>query len=270
MLLKMDESITQITTWDQFNQIIRPSNIKLLGKLQDFPNSILVTGCQRSGTTILTEIIAHSEGLSKFQITSDSELDAALILSGYINIKADGRYCFQTTYLNEKYYEYYEHLDGHRIIWLLRNPFSVVYSMLYNWGNKPDRLFNSCGVSHLKGIDKFRYKLLGLKGVSMLRRACWAYIGKTSQLFDLNEKYDHERLLVVDYDDLVNRKNVILPAIYKFIGLDYSLEYENKIHINSLSKINNLSKHYRRIINSLSYHTYEKARSLLSDLSIYE
>jgi hypothetical protein len=266
----MDETKSQITTWNQFNQIIRPINIKLLGKLRDFPNSILVTGCQRSGTTILSEIIAQSDGLTKFQITSDSELDAALILSGYINIKADGRYCFQTTYLNEKYCEYYEHLDGHKIIWLLRNPFSVVYSMLNNWGNKPDRLFNSCGVSHLKGIDNFRYKLLGLNGVSMIRRACWAYVGKTSQLFDLKEKYDHKRLLVVDYDDLVNSKNVILPAIYKFIGLKYSPEYEKKIHNNSLSKINNLSKHERRIINSLSYPTYEKARSLLSDLSIYE
>lgn len=257
-----------ITNWEQFNRIIRLRDCKLLGKLDDFPNSILVTGCQRSGTTMLSEIISQSDGLKSFQFTADSELDAALILSGYKSLKVGGRYCFQTTYLNNKYSEYYEHLDGHRIIWVLRNPLSVVYSMLYNWGGTPDRLFFACGVKQLKGLDKIKYRLLGTKGVSILRRACWGYTGKTSQLFELRSRFSHDSLMVVDYDDLVNRKEVVLPAIYRFISLEYSAEYGNNIHNKSLAKTNRLSKHERRVIKSLCYPIYLKARSFLTDVSI--
>jgi hypothetical protein len=259
-----------ITTWNQFNKEIRTSNRPLLKTLSEFQNPILVTGCQRSGTTMLAEIIGQSEGLTSYKFTPDSELDAALILSGYESIKAEGRYCFQTTYLNEKYYEYYEHEVGQKIIWLVRNPFSVVYSILYNWNNTPNRLFSSCGVNQLRGMDFIRYKLFGLNGISLLRQACWGYVGKTFQMFELRERYGQDSLIVVDYDDLVIRKNILLPALYNFLGLKYSPMYGKKIHNKSLAKVNKLTDKERRVITSICQPIYTKACGLLPEMSSYK
>jgi hypothetical protein len=51
--------------------------------------------------------------MTQYYFGSDNELDAALILSGRVAHEPQGRYCFQTTYLNECYSEYFEHRDGH-------------------------------------------------------------------------------------------------------------------------------------------------------------
>ena len=52
-----------------------------------------------------------------------------------------GRFCFQTTYLNNHVFEYFEH-DHYQLIWVLRNPFSVVVSHAIPQGHSqvlPDR-----------------------------------------------------------------------------------------------------------------------------------
>src|SRR5689334_20455876 len=165
-----------VTTWPQFERQIQSKGCKLLGRLDDFPNSILVTGCQRSGTTMLTRIITQSDGMTNYWFGPDDELDAALILSGYVNHQPQGRYCFQTTYINKYFQEYFEHGGGHKIIFLLRNPLSVVYSMLYNWSDYAlNLLFNLCGVNSLTGRHKWLYKYVGIASVNKLYRACFAY-----------------------------------------------------------------------------------------------
>jgi len=253
-----------ITTWEQFNKVIRMKECELLKRLDEFPCSVLVTGCQRSGTTMLARIITQSAGMVNYWFGPDDELDAALILSGYVDHQPQGRYCFQTTYINECYHEYYDHLNGHKILWVLRNPTSVVYSMLYNWGNhSPNRVFMSCGIPLLVGTDKWLYKIFGLRGVKMLHRACWGYNGKTSQLFELNQNLGPERLMVVDYDDLVKRKDIVLPAIYHFINLRYEDEYANKIHSKSLSKGQRMSRREVATVKALCEPIYQKAKSLL-------
>jgi hypothetical protein len=249
-----------IKTWDTFREATASKDRELLSELDRFPNSILVTGCQRSGTTMLARIITESDGIVNFWMGLDNELDAALILSGLVSHQPQGRYCFQTTYLNERFPEYYQHLSNHKMLWVIRNPVSVVYSMLHNWGrHTPDRLFMSCGVQLLAGRDKWLYKMFGLQGIPMLRRACWAYNGKTAQLFELRRRFGRDRIMVVDYDRLVKDKEVILPAIYEFIELPYKSDYAVKINAQSLKKAERLSAEEIQLIESYCMPFYRKA-----------
>ena len=121
----------RICSWRQFDRHVRPGGCSLLRRLDDFPNAILVAGCQRSGTTILSRVLTQSEGMVEYSFGKDDELDAALILSGRVEHEPAGRYCFQTTYLNNCVQEYFAHSE-YKLVWALRNPFSVVYSMLHN------------------------------------------------------------------------------------------------------------------------------------------
>ena len=256
-----------IKSWKDFIRRVRPKGCVLLRRLDEFPQSILVTGCQRSGTTMLSRIITQSEGMINYWFGKDDELDAALILAGYVDHTPNGRYCFQTTYLNECCCEYFEHFNGHKIIWILRNPFSVIYSMLYNWRRMAlNDLFKGCGARHLEGFERWKYEHLGLWSVSRLLRACLAYNGKTYQVFELREKLIKSQLLVIEYDSLVEQKSRVLPKIYEFIELPYKEEYAGKISATSLEKSRRLSKREHGVITELCKPVYEKAKTLLSDL----
>ena len=152
-----------IKTWKRFRKNVRDNGQRLLDSLDGFPESILVCGCQRSGTTMLTRVIRQADSIEKFHYTKDDELDAALILTGRIEPNTSGRFCFQTTYLNENYSEYFDHTSGHKIIWVIRNPFSNIYSMLYHWRRWAlNELFVGCGVTRLEPKFLERYKSLGI------------------------------------------------------------------------------------------------------------
>ncbi len=250
-----------ITDWKTFSKRIRSSNRKLLHRLDDFPNSILVTGCQRSGTTLLSRILVQSKGTVNYWFSPDDELDAALILSGYVNHIPHGRYCFQITYLNERYHEILDHKDGHKLLWVLRNPWSVVYSMLHNWnGAALDELFLSCGAPVLHGIDDLLFRAVGIRGILRLRRACWAYNGKILQLLKLSESLSQNELLVVDYDQLVTEPNRMLPNIYNFLSLDYEPEYSAPIHSKSIEKKNAFSSREAATISAICNQTFTRAK----------
>jgi hypothetical protein len=254
-----------ITTWLQFNSVVRNNGNNLLKRLHEFPNSILVTGCQRSGTTMIARIITQSDGMTNYWFGPDDELDSALILSGYVDHRPQGRYCFQTTYINNWYHEDYLQLRQHKVLWVLRNPYSVVYSMLYNWKDIAlSGLFKMCGVSQLTGPDAWLYKLLGLKGVSRLHQACYIFNGKISQLFDLRQNLGPDSLMVVDYDDMITRKEIVLPAIYKFINLKYREDYSQKIHSESLLKAKDLSRGERLTVRQMCEPLYLKTRDLIA------
>ncbi|MFH1767049.1 MAG: sulfotransferase [Patescibacteria group bacterium] len=256
-----------IKSWNDFMRRVKPKGCVLLRRLDEFPQSILVTGCQRSGTTMLSRIITQSEGMTNYWFGKDDELDAALILAGYVEHTPKGRYCFQTTYLNECYCEYFEHFNGHKIIWILRNPFSVIYSMLYNWRRRAlNDLFKGCGARYLEGFARWKYEHLGFWGVSRLLRACLAYNGKTCQVFELRQRLRKSQLLVIEYDSLVKQKLRVLPKVYEFIELPYKEEYAGKISAKSLEKSRQLSHRARAMITELCKPVYEKAKTLLSDL----
>lgn len=250
-----------VKTWSRFAREVRVQGCHLLKRLDDFPGAILVTGCQRSGTTAVARLITTSDGMVNYWFGKDDELDAALILSGKVNHEPIGRYCFQTTYLNECYGEYFQHGRDYKIVWILRNPYSVIYSMMNNWGRFAFKeLFASCGLPYLSEQESKRYRIAGQWAIPRVRRACLSYVGKVSQLFELKAHFDTTRLIAVDYDDLVLNKDRMLPYIYEFLTLQYRSEYKAKIHHRNLNKAQKLSEKQRNTIEKLCISTYEKAK----------
>lgn len=248
-----------ISTWPAFVRKVRGCQEKLLIRLDEFPDSILVTGCQRSGGTMLARTINRSEGMINYRFGKDDELDAALILSGKVSHMPHGRYCFQTTYLNECYPEYFEH-PGHRIVWLLRNPYSVVYSMVYHWKNFAlNEVFLTCGYDQMDHVDRVRYQRFGIFGIPRIRRAAYAFNGKVRQLFELRRSYPTGQLAVLEYDQLICDKARLLPRVYEFIGLPYKEEYVAPINQLSLSKKDNLNPDERRLVETICMSVYESA-----------
>jgi hypothetical protein len=257
--------VLNIKTWKKFSRVVRSGGNKLLSRLGDFPDSVLIAGCQRSGTTMLSRIVTSSEGMVNYWFGHDDELDAALILSGSVNHVQRGRYCFQTTYLNECVGEYYDHHDGYKLVWVVRQPFSVIHSMLYNWKNFAlNELFEGCATDFLDEKEQKRYRRFGVWGVSRLRRACLSYCGKVSQLFELYKRLPTDQLMVVDYDTLVSRKEELLPKLYRFIDLPYRVEYADMIHNKSISKHSRLSKKAHSTIEETCLHTYKEAGKLVT------
>lgn len=266
---------TEINSWPIFWDTARSRGGNLLSQLGRFPDSVLVAGCQRSGTTMLTRIVSQSDGMVNFWTGHDDELDAALILSGYVDYSATGRHCFQTTYLNNHYREYFDHTDF-RLVWVLRNPYSVVHSMLFNWSDRAlDELFRSCGAARNGSVDRWIDRLLGVRGVHRvvqkaldirqvrrLYRACSAYNGKVSQVFSLGQHLGPERMMVVDYDHLVKDRHVLLPAVYNFIGLPFRPEYCAKISPSSLGKKDLLSASETRVVRRMCDSIYARAYGL--------
>lgn len=226
-----------IDSWQQFDKTVRYKEGCLLRCLGDFKNPILVSGCQRSGTTILSRILRRADGMADYCEGGDDELEAALILCGRRQYKSKGRCCFQTTYVNNCYREYLSHSD-YKLIWVLRNPYSVVYSMLHNWRLAAlNRLFKACGSTLLEAENKKRYQRFGSWAVSKVDRACLSYNAKLAQLKELWPLLDDDKLLVFDYDDLVAQPSKILPKIYDFVGLPFKEEYTLLVNDRSVDKV---------------------------------
>jgi hypothetical protein len=251
------------TNWQSFARDVRGKQEKLLVRLSEFRNSILVTGCQRSGGTMLSRIFTNSEGMNNYWFGKDDELDAALILSGAVPHTIRGRYCFQTTYLNERWNEYFEHQQRYKMIWCLRNPYSVVYSMVYNWKNFAlNELFLSCGFTYMNHEDRVRFQRFGLWGIPRIRRGSYAYAGKVSQLFSLQKGLPSGVLNVVEYDDLVRNKNNILPWLYDRVSVEFRNSDINSISERSLGKKERLSDAERKQVDASCADIFERARLL--------
>lgn len=252
-----------ISSWRAFARQVRAEQEKLLVALDEYPNSILVTGCQRSGGTMLARVITNSNGMARYPFSKDDELDAALILAGRHSPKIKGRYCFQTTYLNERYHEYFEH-PAHHIIWSLRNPYSVVYSMVYNWRRFAlNELFLQCGYTQMDYRDRIRFQRFGMFGISPLKRAAYAYNGKVSQLFSLKTGYPEDNITVVEYDILVKDKMRMLPALYQRVGLAYAPDYAAPISERSLNKRKRLNDTEKLKVKQICEPVYQNALALV-------
>ena len=253
-----------INTWQKFSRNVRANQEELLSHLDNFKDSVLITGCQRSGGTMLSRVITQSIGMDNYWFGKDDELDAAVILSGQVEYSSNNRHCFQTTYLNERYREYYDH-PGHRIIWSLRNPYSVVYSMAYNWKNFAlNELFISCGLPYMNAKDRVNFQRFFVYGVPPIRRAAYAFCGKVSQVFELSEKLGHDSIAILEYDNLVKNKSSVLPEVYEFINLPYNIAYADPISQRSIHKMDKLTDKEKQIIDSICSPVYERALKLVT------
>ena len=253
--LSPNKPSSKITNWQQFAKVIRSSEKKLLQKLPNFSDAILVTGCQRSGTTIMARIFTQSKGMVNYWSGFDDELDAALILSGVEPSLHQGRYCFQTTYLNECYQEYVNVPESVKIVWVLRNPVDVINSMLNHWRSSALwELYTHCG--YLSKDKKITFLFFPFKRLEI---ACSAYCGKLSQLLELASVLPSDKLLVVNYEDLLENGHSVLPDVFKFANLEYAPSYAVK-----LRKTNNVSVDdiLRVEIEEYCGTIYEKAKKL--------
>jgi len=253
----------QINSWKRFAKQVRPRGCDLLSNLPDYTDSVLVAGCQRSGTTAIANIITASDGMVNYWTERDSELEAALLLAGETLNDSAGRYCFQTTYLNECISEYQSYVGQYKLIWVVRNPHSVVYSMMYNWGNFAfNELFDACGFLDLDEYKQKKYKKFGRFGFSKLHKACHSYNVKTSQILTLKDKLPEGDVLIVEYDDLVNNANEKLKYIYGFIDLPYNKNYSAKLRTASLNKFKNFSAADKKFIQNECAETYAQVKAL--------
>ena len=265
----MQKNTLKIATWKQFSTKVRKRQQPLLLKVSEMDSLIFVTGCQRSGTTLLTKLLMQSQEIFNYQTNLDSELEGALILSGHLphDIKKE-RLCFQTTYLNERYKEYFEHIGKFKLVFVIRNPYSVIYSMIYHWKQRTalrnfalNELFNSCGKNGLSKKELYRFNLFKSFGFSKLRKACLSYAQKTAHFFEIQPKIKND-IMVVEYDDIINKSNIIIPKIFSFFQLKYDNSFESIIHSLSLKKADKLSSKQKIIIYESCWKIYEKAISL--------
>ena len=256
-------NLSRYATWQKFHHGVRGRPGSLLSGLPRYANCVLVAGCQRSGTTMLTRLIASAPGFTRLALTADDELDAALALAGLIELPPESRYCFQTTYLNERYEDYRALGPGQRLIWVLRNPYSVVYSMLYNWQRFGlNELYEGCGVAHAAAPRLRRAGLIWPLGPSRLEKACLAYRGKVAQIRSIREMLSPEQLLTVDYDLLVNAPEHWLPRIFAFAGAPYEASYARLVRRAPAGKAQRLTARARRLIEQLALPTYLDCRKL--------
>lgn len=266
----MKASIPEIANWRQFIGKIRPKDSPLLIQTMGTGDLIFVTGCQRSGTTMVTDLFRLSNEIAPYQTALDSELEGALILGGYMDARpAPGkRRCFQTTYLDDHFTEYFTYSDQFQLIFVVRNPVSVVYSMLHHWTRRVylrnyalNDVFLNCGRKGLVKSELLRFRLLGSLGVSRLRKACLSYNEKTGQLFHIVSKLG-ERVLVVEYDTLIQNKERMLPRLFKFVDLPYAPSFADHVKAGSLRKGASLSPRKQELIREACMKTYKKAAAL--------
>jgi hypothetical protein len=258
-------ALSRLRTWQRFHRGPRRSSRPLLGELARYPDAVLVAGCQRSGTTMLTRLIARSPGFRGLALTSDDELDAALALAGEIELPAGPRYCLQTTYLNERHPEYELMGPQNRLIWVLRNPRSVVYSMVYNWRRFAlNELYASCGL-RLAASPRQRHPGRPWPlGPSRIEKACLSYSGKTAQIKAIGPLVGTDRVLVLDYDELVTSPQEWLPRVFAFIGAPYDPSYAAGIRSSSLNKAQRLRDSAMRLIAETAEPVYRDCLGLVT------
>lgn len=252
----------KIRKWQQFARQVRPGNDALLRALPEFPGSIFVAGCQRSGGTMLArELTAHPQ-VTDFTWSKDAELDAALVLAGVYPpaapLASGQRFCFQTTYLNERWVEYADHRAAFHLIWLVRNPYSVIYSMLHNWKRFAlNEVFISCGAGLLPVPLAARYQRWGVLGVPALQRACYAYLGKLEQCRTLLTQLPEQQLTTLRYEELVTHKDAMLAALHQFCGLSQQAPANSEISTRSMGKADKLSQKERASVDAVCAERYE-------------
>lgn len=215
---------------------------------------------------MLAASFSDHEQVHDYTWSKDSELDAAQILAGTKQIdqsqRSDVRYCFQTTYLNERYVEYEQHVGQFYLIWLIRNPHSVVYSMLYNWKRFAlNEVFLSCGKGFLNEKQKSRIERFGMLGLAPIYRACYAYLGKLQQCEELLTLLPADRFRTVEYEVLVAQKTQVMNELFDFAQLSRQPETAGTIHTNSLRKADKFSAKEKQIVAELCEPAYERLRA---------
>lgn len=259
-------SSSSVGSWAAFDRELRYRDDELLSRLSAFNDVLLVAGCQRSGTTAVTRLLREALGTQYPRPTRDDELDAALILAGRVPFEPDGRCCFQTTYVNDRFHEYFQH-DNYRLVWIVRKPDAVVRSMLSNWSRGAlNRLFRACGQTLLDDQGKTRYRRWGSLALPRLEKACLSYAAKTAQVRQIAARIGPQRLFVADYDELLDHTNALLPRLFAFAGVNFDDVYLGRLGRSRRStRDSGFNRAQQELIERICQEEYEWARRLRHD-----
>ena len=107
------------------------------------------------------------------------------------------------------------------------------------------------------------------RGLFMSRfdKACASYAAKTLQTFELVERLSPDRLFVADYNDLVLRKEELMPRIFEFAGLPFRSEFLSALHAKSVRGASWGPDEARRIVQQCQP-VYQRARALATGVSL--
>lgn len=208
---------------------------------------------------MLTRLIVGSDQIQNPWRMADEELETANVLCGAQTLEPGGRFCFQTTYLNDHLNEYFDHHNYH-LIWVLRNPFSVVHSMLTHWKRSAlNRLFRAIGHSEMNAAQKRRYQRFGVHGLRAQEKACLSYNAKVKQTHILRERLTPSRLLLIDYDALVMNRDALLPEIFRFVDLPYVPDLGSVVHGKSRDRAAAQKQREASLVRELCVPVFEQA-----------
>jgi hypothetical protein len=235
-----------IGSWSDFYAII--GDEPFLAKLDDYPGALLIAGCDWSAATAITRLFKRLPPFADSSWGHDDELDGALLLAGRRERRAAGRNCFQTTYVRERYREYFAH-DDFKLVWIVREPRATVRSLLAS----RDRALPARNVLGLPG------KSSGGQGTSRLEKACAAYLASIRQTTELKERLG-ERLAIIDYDELAADRNRLLPALCRFAGVACDAHVLRHLHGKSVRK-GSLAGFEAAIVDQLALPAYRRARA---------
>ncbi|HEX5049939.1 MAG TPA: hypothetical protein VFX89_22690 [Gammaproteobacteria bacterium] len=246
-----------ITSWADFDELVALPGRPLLARLDDFEDSLLVAGCAGSGTTAIARLFKRTDGLADHAFGHDDELDGALLLAGYVERFDDRRHCFQTSYLGDRFREYFEHPDF-RLVWIVREPATVVSAMLNAWKRAAlDRLLPPGGG---RPYPETTGRSLS-SGVSRLDRACAAYAESIARTFEIAARLG-PRAAIVDYDELAAHRAQLLPQLCAFAGTPFDRRHLCHLHGKSVHTAHTLAKWEAARVAELAAPAYRRARAL--------
>ena len=235
----------QVTSWPNFYRATAKQ--PLLARLDDYPDALLVDGCDWAATTAVTRLFKRLPYFADSSSGHDDELDGALLLSGLRRREADGRHCFQTSYVREHFCEYFAHAR-YRLVWIVREPRAAISSLL---GNREKALPRRDALG-LAG------KSAGGHGASRLEKACATYLASIRQTLALKERLG-ERIAVVDYDELAAERAQLLPALCRFASVPCDSHLLRHLHGKSVRK-GVLASWEATVVDQLTLPAYRRAR----------
>jgi len=219
---------------------------------------VFVLGCQRSGTTLLLEVVGRSPKVYSYHEQDSTILDANdfRLLSYDAVRKAMVRTPEPITLfkpLNDSQYadRLLEIHENAKVIWLYRHYRDVVDSAVKKWGDahKSMVLEVSSGIysdaanraigERVTPENLELVKRLVKKDLSPSDGAALLWYLRNSIYFDINLGTDM-RTKLFRYRYLVTRPEEEFGKVFQFIGADYSPAYSADIHASSVGKENDI------------------------------
>lgn len=237
----------RISSWNDFYDAMM--NRPLLARLDDYRDALLIAGCDWSASTAITRLFKRLPCFADSSWGHDDELDGALLLANGAEHgeEAFGRHCFQTTYVRERYREYWEH-EHFRLVWIVREPRAAVRSLLASRERTlPPRTTLGLPGKSARG-----------QAASRLEKACAAYLASIRQTWELKQRLGN-RIAIVDYDELTTHRNRLLPALCRFAGVECDARVLHHLHGKSVRK-GAMAPWEALIVDQLALPAYRRAR----------